>query len=48
MEVLPSKSGYQREHDLQGDVLTMPEAVQAGALVFGDLLNAAPNQGVRS
>lgn len=29
---------YQRQHHLDGDVLTMPEAAEAGALVFGDLL----------
>ena len=29
---------YQRQHHLEGDVLTMPEAAKAGALVFGDLL----------
>lgn len=29
---------YQRQHHLEGDVLTMPEAAEAGALVFGDLL----------
>ena len=29
---------YQREHHLEGAVLTMPEAAEAGALVFGDLL----------
>jgi hypothetical protein len=29
---------YQRQHDLDGDVLTMPEAAEAGALVFGELL----------
>ncbi|MBJ7450844.1 MAG: hypothetical protein JHC71_02025 [Blastococcus sp.] len=29
---------YQRQHHLHGDVLTMPEAAEAGALVFGDLL----------
>ena len=29
---------YQRQHHLDGDVLTMPEAAEAGALVFGELL----------
>lgn len=29
---------YQRQHHLDGDVLTVPEAAEAGALVFGDLL----------
>ena len=29
---------YQRQHHLEGDVLTMPEAAEAGALVFGELL----------
>ncbi len=29
---------YQHLHHLDGDVLTMPEAAEAGALVFGDLL----------
>jgi len=29
---------YQRQHHLDGDVLTMPEAAEAGSLVFGDLL----------
>ena len=30
---------YQRRHHLSGDVLTLPEAAQAGALVFGGLLS---------
>jgi hypothetical protein len=30
---------YQRQHHLDGDVLTMPEAAEAGARVFGDLLS---------
>ena len=29
---------YQRQHHLKGDVLTIPEAAEAGALVFGGLL----------
>ncbi len=29
---------YQRRHGLKGEVLSMPEAARAGALVFGDLL----------
>jgi hypothetical protein len=29
---------YQRQYHLEGDVLTMAEAAEAGALVFGDLL----------
>lgn len=31
---------YQRQHHLDGDVLTMPEAAEAGALVFGGLLSS--------
>ena len=30
---------YQRQHHLDGDVLTMPEAAAAGAVVFGGLLS---------
>ncbi|MFY1573280.1 alkylmercury lyase family protein [Verrucosispora sp. WMMD703] len=31
-------TAYQHRHDLSGVVLTMPQAVRAGALIFGDLM----------
>lgn len=32
---------HQRQHNLAGEVLTMPEAAEAGALVFGELISGS-------